>query len=85
MFHFLHIDSFYLCIKNLQNVCNRLACMHLHINGLETEFVLLIMTGREANETDAKLKLKISERTQTKGINECFVSPIIKIYTAQQQ
>ena len=28
----------------------------IHIDGLETEFVLLIMTGREASETDGKLK-----------------------------
>ena len=49
--------------------------MRLRIDGLGTEFVL-IMTGREASETDAKLNKKISERTQTKENNECFVSNV---------
>ena len=48
----------------------------VHVNRV---LALLIMTGREASETYAKLKLKISKRTLRKGINECLISPVIKL------
>ena len=38
------------------------------MDGLGTEFVLLIMTGREASETDAKLKGKNLKKRKQKGL-----------------
>ena len=52
------------------------------MDGLGTEFILLIMTGEERVRRMLNWG-KISERTQTKAIDECFVSLVVTV--ARQQ